>query len=219
MTKMCVHRVSSRRVRLSLIRADPLMKVESKRDRERESTQDMDTATTTTGGTTATRATFASSRQKFTWWRRPRWRLCLPLLCCLFLTPPSPTLSVPVCLFICLTFRCYASLFYFLVARQLIAAETTTTATTQNEIKSSDAASAAWAKVEIPFNAQWPRPLFPHYSQHTHTHTQSTDDGVAGSKERGRRQQATLVNASRVNFDYTHTQEGKQTCACLCVCV
>lgn len=140
----------------------------------------MDTATTTTGGTTATRATFASSRQKFTWWRRPRWRLCLPLLCCRF--PLScPTLSVPVCLFICLTFRCYASLFYFLVARQLIAAETTTTATTQNEIKSSDeAASAAWAKVEIPFNAQWPRPLFPHYSQHTHTHR--TDDGVAGSK-------------------------------------
>lgn len=168
MTKMCVHRVrvSSRRVQLSLIRADPLMKGESEKDRERESTQDIDTATTTTGGTTATRATFASSRQKFTWWRRPRWRLCLPLLCCRF-PLPCPTLSVPVCLFICLTFRCYASLFYFLVARQLIAAETTTATTTQNEIKSSDAASAAWAKVEIPFNAQWPRPLFPHYSQHT----------------------------------------------------
>lgn len=129
---------------------------------------------------------------------------------------PCPTLSVPVCLFICLTFRCYASLFYFLVARQLIAAETTTTtATTQNEIKSSDeAASAAWAKVEIPFNAQWPRPLFPHYS-----HTYNRRWCGRQQRNRGRRQQATLVNASRVNFDYTHTQEGKQTCACLCVCV
>lgn len=181
MTKMCVHRVSSRRVRLSLIRADPLMKGERDREREREHTGYGYSNNNYRRHNSNTSNICLVQTEVHMMTSTPMTSLFAAALLPLPHSPfPSTRFSVPVCLFICLTFRCYASLFYFLVARQLIAAETTTTATTQNEIKSSDAASAAWAKVEIPFNAQWPRPLFPHYSQHTRTHR--TDDGVAGSK-------------------------------------
>lgn len=133
MTKMCVDTVSSRRVRLSLIRADPLM------TGERESAQDMDTERNSNNNKKNNKRNNSNmsniclvQTEVHMMTSTPMTSLfaaaLLPLPHSLSSSSPSP-LPVPVCLFICLTFRCYASLFYFLVARQLIAAKTTTATT------------------------------------------------------------------------------------------